>query len=97
MNREEAITILHEALPALRGRFGILDLSIFGSVARNEAGPGSDLDVLANLGPDADLIDLINLGQALEDLLGIPVDLTTPNALKAEARPSIEKDLIHVA
>ena len=97
MTREEAIRILHEALPGLKERFGILDLAIFGSVARNEAGPNSDVDVLVTLPPDADLIDLINLGFALEDILGVKVDLTTPKGLKPMTRPSIARDLVHVA
>lgn len=97
MTREEALQILHEALPGLKERFGVIDLSIFGSVARNEAGPESDLDVLVTFGPTADLLDLVNLGFTLEELLGIRVDLATPDALKPRARPSIERDLIHVA
>ena len=97
MTCEEAIKILHEALPGLRERFGILDLAIFGSVARNEAGPDSDVDLLVTLGPDGDLFDLINLRFTLEELLGVKVDLTTPKALKPLTRPSIARDLIHVA
>ena len=97
MTCEEAVQILHEALPGLKDRFGIVALSIFGSVARNEAGPESDVDVLVTFGPDADLLDLVNLGFALEELLGVKVDLATPEALKPRARPSIERDLVHVA
>ena len=97
VTREEAIRILHEAMPGLRSRFGILDLTLFGSVARNEAGPDSDVDLLVALGPDGDLFDLINLSFALEELLGVKVDLTTPKALKPLTRPSIARDLIHVA
>jgi predicted nucleotidyltransferase len=97
VTREEAIRILHEALPGLKERFGILDLALFGSVARNEAGPDSDVDLLVTLGPDGDLFDLINLGFALEERLGVKVDLTTPKALKPLTRPSIARDLIQVA
>lgn len=49
MNREEAVKILHEALPGLRQRYGVLDLGLFESVARNEAGPDSDVDILVTL------------------------------------------------
>ena len=97
MTREEAIHILHQALPGLKERYGILDLAIFGSVARNEAGPGSDVDLLVTFGPNSDLLDLVNLGFTLEALLGVKVDLATPGALKPRARPSIERDLVHVA
>ena len=97
MTCEEAIRILHDALPGLRERFDVVDLSLFGSVARNEAGPDSDVDVLVSFGPEADLLDLVNLRFMLEDLLGVKVDLATPGELKPRARPSIERDLIHVA
>ena len=46
MRREEAITILHEALPGLRERFKVPDIALFGSVARDEAGPDSDVDIM---------------------------------------------------
>jgi predicted nucleotidyltransferase len=97
VTREEAIRILHEALPGLREQFAIIDLAIFGSAARNEAGPESDVDVLVTLGPEADLLDLINLKFKLEALLGVSVDLATPKSLKAPTLPSITRDLIHVA
>lgn len=97
MTREAAIRILHEALPDLRERFGILDLALFGSVARNEAGPDRDVDLLVTLGPEGDLFDLLSLGFALEAQLGLNVDLTTPKALKPLTRPSIARDLIQVA
>ena len=97
MTREEAISILHETLPDLKERFGILDLALFGSVARNEAGPDSDVDLLVTLGPDGDLFDLVNLGFVLEEMLGVKVDLATPKAVKPLARPSIARDLIHIA
>ena len=45
---EEFVTILHALLPELRGRFGICSLGLFGSYVRGEAGPDSDLDVLAD-------------------------------------------------
>jgi hypothetical protein len=95
--REAAIRILHEALPGLKDRFGILELALFGSVARNEAGPDSDVDLLVTLGPEGDLFDLVSLGFALEAQLGVNVDLTTPKALKPLTRPSIARDLIQVA
>ncbi len=97
MTREEAILILHKALPGLKERFGVQDLAIFGSVARDEAGPGSDVDVLVTFEGRARFRAFMGLQFELEDLLGIKVDLVTPNALKPLTRPSIDRDLIHVA
>jgi predicted nucleotidyltransferase len=44
MTREEAVRILRNALPGMKERYGIKELGIFGSVARNEARPDSDVD-----------------------------------------------------
>lgn len=97
MTREEAIRILHEALPGLKERYGVQDLGIFGSVARNEAGPESDVDILVTLGDGVDFFMFMDLQFRLEELLGLKIDLVTPRALKPLTRPSIERDLIHVA
>jgi predicted nucleotidyltransferase len=68
---------------------------VFGSVLRNEAAPDSDIDILVDALPGATLFDLGGLQLALEDLLGAPVDLLTPEDISprfrekvlAEARP----------
>jgi len=97
MNREEAVKILHEALPGLRQRYGVLDLGLFESVARNEAGPDSDVDILVTLTQSTDFFTFMDLQFELEGLLGKRIDLVTPKALKPRTRLSIERDLIHVA
>jgi len=97
MTREEAIKILHAALPGLKEHFGVLDLAIFGSVARNEAGPESDIDILVTLDDSIDFFQFMDLQFKLEELLGIKIDLVTPRALKPRTRPSVDRDLIHVA
>ncbi len=97
MTRDEAIRILHAALPGLKERYGVLDMGIFGSVARNEAGPDSDVDILVTLDQGVDFFMFMDLQFELEGLLGHKIDLVTGRALKPLTRPSIEKDLIHVA
>jgi predicted nucleotidyltransferase len=57
--------------------FGVQHASVFGSGARGEQRPDSDLDLLVDLPPGASLLDLSRLGLALEDALGRPVDLVT--------------------
>jgi predicted nucleotidyltransferase len=52
---------------------------------------------LITLGEKASFFKIMDLQCHLEDLLGIKVDLATPRALKPRTRPSIERDLIHVA
>jgi len=68
---------------------------VFGSWARGEAGPDSDLDLLINVEPGTSLLDMIGLQQALEDLVGGKVDVLTEDGISpyvkerilAEARP----------
>ena len=50
---------------------------IFGSIARGDAGPGSELDVLVDMGDGPSLFEQAALQGDLEDLLGCPVDVVT--------------------
>ena len=97
MNRQKVMQILHDALPGIRERFGVQDLAIFGSVARDEAGPNSDVDVLVTLDGRTRFRAFMGLQFELESILGARVDLVTPRAMKPTLRPHIERDLIHVA
>ena len=69
------------ALRQIAQRYGVRDLRVFGSRARGEARPDSDLDLLVDPMPGATLFDLGELQQELEALLGVPVDLLTPGDL----------------
>ena len=74
---------------------GARHLRLFGSVARGEDRPGSDIDVLVDMEPGRSLLDLVALGQDLEDLLHRKVDVLTDTSVHpalrdrilAEARP----------
>ena len=57
-------------------------VAVFGSVARGDAHPGSDVDLLVDFEPGASLLDHVGLFQDLEDLLGVGVDVVTRSALK---------------
>ena len=67
----------------------IVRLRIFGSVARGEAGPDSDVDLIADFGAPKSLLDLIRIEEEFADALGQPVDLLTEAALSPYIRPHV--------
>ena len=90
---EQVIDMLRTHEAELR-EAGIRHLSLFGSVARGDAAPDSDVDLAAELEPDAriGLIGLVALERRLAGLLGRPVDLLPEPVEKARLRASLERD-----
>lgn len=95
MRRDDALAILSAHRREL-DRFHVKSLSLFGSVARDEAGAGSDIDVLVEFAEPVHLFEFIEPKQHLEVLLGCGVDLGTPRSLREHARESAALDLVHV-
>ena len=99
MKRAEAIQILCQNADALRRDYGVAHLDIFGSVARDEAGPDSDIDILVEYQKEArpGLFEFVGLKHHLEDLMGIKVDLATEPALKKQLKARILKEKVRAA
>ncbi len=97
MKRDRAMAILNERLDELREQFGVRHLSLFGSVARDEAGPDSDVDVLVEFDRPTGLFGLFRLQDHLAELLGCSVDLGTADGLKPRMRDRVRKERIDVA
>jgi predicted nucleotidyltransferase len=97
MRKDEALRILSEASPEIVSRFGVKQLRLFGSTARDEAREDSDVDVLVEFEGPATFRGYFDLLHFLEDRLGVSVDLVTEKGLKERVRPYVEKDSIHVA
>lgn len=70
-------------------RNGAREVRIFGSVARGEDSPDSDIDLLVELEPERTLLDLIAFQQDAGDILGIHVDAATPEILKDRVRERV--------
>jgi predicted nucleotidyltransferase len=90
------VALLREQEEELR-RLGVLSLSLFGSVARNEASAKSDVDLLVTFREPITSDSFFATKFFLEDLLGCGVDLITESALRDRVRRIIEPDLVRVA
>jgi predicted nucleotidyltransferase len=96
MNAAEALSLLRESKPVLAARYGVTELALFGSTARNAARSDSDVDVLVSFDGPATSERYFGVQFYLEDLLGRPVDLVTTKALRPELRPYVEREAVHV-
>jgi predicted nucleotidyltransferase len=71
----EVLGAKRQAILQAASRHGMRDVRVFGSVARGEAGPESDLDLLVAVAPGPSLLDLVAFWQDVEQILGHQVDL----------------------
>lgn len=76
---------------------GVRRLGVFGSVARDDAGPESDVDILVEFDTVPDLFEFAALRERLAEILGRPVDLTTPQALKPRLRSRVLNEVRYAA
>lgn len=96
MDKQRTLELLSRSKLELQTRFGVTELALFGSLARDTAGSSSDVDVLVSFDGPATSQRYFGVQFFLEDLLGRPVDLVTEKALRPELRPYIEQDRVNV-
>ncbi len=96
MDRAQTLKLLAGSKDALAERFHVSRLALFGSVARDSAAEGSDIDVLVDFDGPATSERYFGVQFYLEDLLGRRIDLVTGKALRAELRAHVEQDAIDV-
>lgn len=95
LRRSEVLRIIDEHKEDLQ-KLGVRSLDLFGSVARDEAHLGSDVDVLVDLSRPTGLIKFIGIQHYLQDLLGCKVDLGTREMLKNPIREIVLKEVVSV-
>jgi predicted nucleotidyltransferase len=95
MRRDEVLAILVAHRVELAER-GVASLALFGSVARDEASPGSDVDLLVEFNRRVGLFAYAGLQRYLEELLARPVDLVTPETIKPRLRERILGEAVRV-
>ena len=92
MEIEENLSTHREAILAAARKHGAYNVRVFGSVARGEAGPESDIDFLVNLEAGRSLMDLARLLRELQSLLDRNVDIVTEAGLRPRIRPQVLRE-----
>ena len=96
MDRNDILTTLRSHALELR-RSGISSLFLFGSAAREDAGPNSDVDLFFDFDdPHFSLVELVALQSRIADLLHTPADVMSRGSIHPRLRPSIEGSAVRV-
>lgn len=93
MQRDQVLNILKQHQAVLKS-MGVISLALFGSVARDEARPDSDVDFLVELEPPITFDRYMDVKFFLEDHLGAKVDLITQDGLHPLVRKNVEQEKI---
>ena len=97
-SRDEILRILSTSREELQRDFGVEDIALFGSAARDEAGPSSDVDVLVDIRRSVSLFELVALRLRLEELLGVSnVDVVLRDSIFPPLREKILAEALRVA
>lgn len=96
-SRAETIAIIRSNADAIR-KLGATALYLFGSAARDEMSPDSDVDVFIDYEPDGSFtfVELIDLGDLLQMSLGREVDVTTRDGLHPRLKQRIERSSLRI-
>jgi predicted nucleotidyltransferase len=98
LSRDEIIVILRTSREELRRDFAVESIALFGSVARGDAGPLSDVDVLVDVPEPISLFQLVALQLRLQELLKVPkVDVVLRETIFPPLRAAILAEALHVA
>jgi len=92
----ERVTDLRREIERAAAAHGAREVRVFGSVARGEERPDSDVDFLVTLEPGRSLLDLARLEIELERLLGRRVEVVTPGSLREPLRSTAVKESVRV-
>jgi len=97
MSRAEVLDVLSRHRAEFTRQFRVRSLAVFGSVARGQSRPGSDVDILVSFEEPPGFDGYMALKWRLEELLRMRVDLVMHGALRPDARTVVEAEAIRVA
>ena len=81
ITKDEILSLLIKNKAELENRFKVRRLALFGSYARGDQKPASDVDILVDIDPSVGL-EFVTLAEQIEQLLGLPVELDSLRAIK---------------
>jgi len=90
--KKHIFRIVQDHKDVIYKEYNVKSLSLFGSVARGDFKPDSDVDLLVSYNKTPGFFDFLNLKEYLESILERPVDLVTEKALKKQLRKQITKE-----
>ena len=96
ISRQQILDALRKHKPVLEERFGVTELTLFGSFARDQATEDSDVDVIVEFNSPPSPKTYFGAMSYLEELFGRTVDMSTAKELRTEILPFVEKDAINV-
>ena len=96
MNIEELLAAKRDEILRTAARFGARNVRVFGSVARREARPDSDVDFLVELEHGRSLFDLGGLLMELKGLLGCEVDVVTESGLRSRMKEKVLEQAVRL-
>lgn len=94
MNLQQLLEENRDAIQRLAAEHGAYNLRVFGSTARGDFRPDSDIDLLVEFEPGRSLIDRVALKQDLEDLLGCKVDIIRESGLREVVREHVLREAV---
>jgi predicted nucleotidyltransferase len=93
MNNSNIVKSNRQEIIRIAAAHGASNIRLFGSFARDESGPGSDIDLLVDMEPQRSLLDIIAIKHKIEDITNCKVDVVTAAALS----PYIRDQVLHEA
>ena len=98
MTRDDVIAVLRQHRAELERR-GVLHAALFGSLARGEAGPDSDIDIMVDIKPEASetmgVYEFVGLARFISGFFDQPVDVVEKQGLRPRMRPSVMADAVY--